>query len=786
MLRKTFTLCLIGLTGIILMAFPVRAQTAGGSFALSAVLNGGSVDLSWQQPRNFTVSYYLVYRAEVSLIPVSTPGFQINWSVVDSTADTSYVDNTAPAKDTAFEYVVYAFNSSKASVESNPGVVFVNPFTYHKDHVTITSTPPLDATVDSLYAYQVTAVSDSTDAVLRYYLGGHPESMTIDTNTGLIKWTPLLRGYREVDVMVVSSLGGKASQGFVVRVGGLNGKIAGTVTDTLGNPLRHVVIHLYQTGMWPFMGIAAPPFGFFDYQAETDSNGYYKITRVDQGKYLVRATPMDQNYLPAWYDSSITVSDTSTHIANFKLENRFHLLPKFTVSGSVTDSIGTAIGGAAVVFARAGFVFNEAKEDQTEWMSDENFRDFFEDAMHDKGVDHRFDLDDLHSPYLFVAFTDNSGAFKDTLPEGHYVIFARANGYYKTFYNEKINLLAADVLALTSDTTNIDFTMTPIPTIALGQVGGSVFDSTSGAGVAARMVAIRDIWSFKDTLKLRVPTYYFADADTTGAYIFTDVPPGYYKILALPLGSYAPSFYSLTGPTVKWKDATPVQIDGNSVGGVNIYVMPLPDSVSGYTSIAGTVTSSGSSNGVSVSSVAAVSGAFVYATDGNGNVEGFGITDGNGNYTITGVAQGTFNVFADVPGYNSTGTSSASTKYNSDGTTTAGSANLSVVPETPLSVRTPSKVQPTSYSLEQNYPNPFNPTTQIAFSIVQTERINISIFNILGQKVATLVDGEMGSGAHIVMWNGRNENGELLPSGVYFYRLSTPNFTAVKKMLLLK
>ncbi len=93
---------------------------------------------------------------------------------------------------------------------------------------------------------------------------------------------------------------------------------------------------------------------------------------------------------------------------------------------------------------------------------------------------------------------------------------------------------------------------------------------------------------------------------------------------------------------------------------------------------------------------------------------------------------------------------------------------------------------PVVFSLSQNYPNPFNPTTQIAFDIAQTERVNISIFNILGQRVATIIDGEMSAGSHVVTWNGQSQRGELLASGVYFYRLSTPSFTAVKKMLLLK
>ncbi|HUI29469.1 MAG TPA: T9SS type A sorting domain-containing protein [Candidatus Acidoferrales bacterium] len=789
MLRKIYSLWFIGLMGTILMTSAVRSQTVEADFSLSAVLNAGYVNLSWEQLSNFTATYYRVYRAayDPRLMTFAAPHF----TPIDSTTGTSYTDTLPPMIaiyppiPIAYVYLVKAFNLSGDSEESNMAAVYLYS-NFNKDKVTITSTPPLYATVDSVYSYKVTAVSDSPAAVLHYRLGEHPELMVIDS-TGLITWIPQVSGYRDVEVIVTSSLGGEARQDFVVRVAMIDAQIAGNVSDTLGQPLSHVVVHLYRSAIPLTMigGFMPLPWDFFDYRAETDSAGNYSINHVDGGKYFVRAIPLDQNYLPEWYNNvqdlkdatPIGVTKDSTYSANFTLKGRFYRLPKFTVSGSVTDTSGNIMKGALVVFARAGFVFNEAKEDLNEWINDENFRDFFEDAIHDKGINHRFDLDDVHSPYVFRTHTDSNGVYNDTLPQGHYVAFAWAKGYFRTFYNDKQNLLTADILNLLSDTTGINFNLIPVPPVVLGQISGSVLDSTSGTGVAARMIAFRDVWNYRDTLKMHVAGAYFTDADTTGTYTFADLPPGYYKILALPLGSYALSFYSLSGPTVRWKEATAVQIDGNAVGGINIYVMPIPDSASGYASISGTITTSTMHTGVS--------GAIVYSADANGNIMGYGITDGNGNYTITGLSQGAFNVFTDVVGYNSTSSSASSTTYNSDGTTSSTMANLSVDPESPLVVKNPT-VQPTTYSLEQNYPNPFNPTTQIAFSIAQTERVSITIYNILGQKIVTILDGEMSPGPHVVTWDGRNLHGEVLPSGVYFYRLSTSSFSAVKKMVLLK
>ena len=88
---------------------------------------------------------------------------------------------------------------------------------------------------------------------------------------------------------------------------------------------------------------------------------------------------------------------------------------------------------------------------------------------------------------------------------------------------------------------------------------------------------------------------------------------------------------------------------------------------------------------------------------------------------------------------------------------------------------------PTHYSLETNFPNPFNPSTEMQFSLPIRGRIELAIFNSLGQRVATLIDGEMPAGYHTVTWVAGDQ-----ASGVYFYRLTADDFVATRKMLLLK
>ncbi len=93
---------------------------------------------------------------------------------------------------------------------------------------------------------------------------------------------------------------------------------------------------------------------------------------------------------------------------------------------------------------------------------------------------------------------------------------------------------------------------------------------------------------------------------------------------------------------------------------------------------------------------------------------------------------------------------------------------------------------PKSIELYQNYPNPFNPSTTISFSLPERSDIDLSVFNLIGQNVATLVAENMTAGHHVVIWDGTDSNGDLVASGIYFYRIRAGSYTATKKMLVLK
>lgn len=92
---------------------------------------------------------------------------------------------------------------------------------------------------------------------------------------------------------------------------------------------------------------------------------------------------------------------------------------------------------------------------------------------------------------------------------------------------------------------------------------------------------------------------------------------------------------------------------------------------------------------------------------------------------------------------------------------------------------------PNDFSLFQNYPNPFNPSTHIEYSIPSRGNVLIKIYNSAGQLIRTLVNQEMEAGSHITTWDGKNDGGELVASGSYFYQVQVGEFASTKKMILL-
>ncbi len=93
---------------------------------------------------------------------------------------------------------------------------------------------------------------------------------------------------------------------------------------------------------------------------------------------------------------------------------------------------------------------------------------------------------------------------------------------------------------------------------------------------------------------------------------------------------------------------------------------------------------------------------------------------------------------------------------------------------------------PSEYELRQNYPNPFNPTTMVEFRLPKAGQVTLDIFNVIGQKVRTLVGGFYPAGTFKLLWDANDDFGQKVPTGIYFYRLKVGDFISMKKMILMK
>lgn len=628
--------------------------------------------------------------------------------------------------------------------------------------LTFISKPPLVGRVGVPYVYTAQARSKDTTAVIRYSSDRpSPPGFGIDSISGVVKWTPASRGWYQISIVARSNKGEYGVQRFTVTVTAGNGIVQGKVTDTVGVGIPQVVIEVLQAGnVEPSFG------GCYSFSTKTDNNGNYRISNIDPGVYKLHAVSPTPLYASQWYDGKasayeanrITIADSpSVTIANFILRNGPIRLPHIAVAGTVKDTASSPLKGASVFFVRLGFALNTNS-------TVEDFRSMFD--LEGSALDFRLDG---YSAHVFRAVTDSLGRYSLKVIPDTYIAFARATGYAVEFYKEQSDFLSATRLLLNKDTSGINFTLSKLPPVPYGTIKGMVLDTVKGIGVRSRIVAKRDRWTVTDHYP--VPRSYTVDTDSLGAYTLEKLLPGSYFVLALPMGNYAPAFYSTDTSSTGWRRATRIVINGNTVTGIDIYVRPISVAIRGFAGIAGKIRVTG---GIA----SGAGGAMVYAHR-NSEVAGYGIADAAGQYEIAGLAPGTYAVTADLPGYDLPSSKTATISYTAAGAPQFASVDLNLSATTDVSDA--SVTQPERFVLEQNYPNPFNPTTVIDYRLSVASDVKLAVYDLLGREVAVLVNGVQPPGSHTVRFDASS-----LSTGVYMYRLSAGTMTATMKMLLLK
>jgi hypothetical protein len=539
------------------------------------------------------------------------------------------------------------------------------------------------------------------------------------------------------------------------------GTIAGIVTDSLsGKPLPFVKVSFYRLAAYS---------NWFPH-ALTDSLGRYEAV-LDTGSYLVHAVPMFAihaipylstqyflKWIPEWYPNArtaegaepVAVLEQSTTRVEFDLVPVAPPAPA-TIRGTVTDSAGAPLPGALVVITRTvQDLCLEAARGTAASFGDQSAT--VDGLGFMRGI-------------TWAGLTDSTGGYVAHVRAGNaYLAMAVKKFYLPEFYQEKSNPADADIIRLAGDTTGIDFSLSLIPAVN-NSISGMVRDS-NGTGVLSRILLIPRR-PRPAPLAVR-----FGMTDSSGAYLLDHVRRGTYYVLAVPFSDYAPAFYKEGWYGVfHWRDADTVHISG-TVENIDVGVVPIRST--GPVLLAGRVEASG----VPAKAIGAVAlaGAHVLARNATGVVVGYGMTDETGQYTLENIPSGEIRLSVDKEGFEP-----------HEMTVFVGAGEYAVEPPpVTLAAAVYTSVDnrrgvPEECVLEQNYPNPFNPATTIRFGLPAAGHVTLKIFNLIGQEVATVLDGSRPAGYHEVSFDAGR-----LPSGVYLYRLHTQTGNATRKLVILR
>jgi hypothetical protein len=539
---------------------------------------------------------------------------------------------------------------------------------------------------------------------------------------------------------------------------GPTGKIIGVVVDEVTKePIQHV----------PIIFFSGDSMKCIPHVAFTGSDGKYEAG-LGIGTYLVKAHPIswpmwDSGYLPEWYDGVQDVEDaTPVDVAEGSEATVDFALGKkepptlASVTGTVTDEGGSPIENAMVIITKTIQDMSHINAESGPIPGP------FGDGQHIEGLGHVTGL-------VWKGMTDAEGKYEAEVVDGNaYIAMAFKHEYAVEFYDNQTNPLLADVIEVNGNVGGIDFSLEPYTTPS-NSISGLVRDE-SAVGVKSRI--------------LLIPTEYglmhhfvrFGYTDDKGAYSIRNVSEGKYLVLAVPFSDYAPAFYK-EGEygVIHWKDADIVEVSGD-VSDINIGVVPFGSM--GVVSVTGRIVDDHGSP---------LEGVNVYAMSNADAVLGYGLSSADGDYALEGLPVGTLVLVADREGYDPAQTSVTVPS----GTYAVGNVGMTMNPSGAVT-GTEEESMPTSYRLDQNYPNPFNPATTISFEMPAAGVARLTVFNLLGEEVATLVDGLLQAGHHSAVWGGTDVAGRPASSGLYFYQLTVanesgqPEFSRILKMMLLK
>lgn len=517
----------------------------------------------------------------------------------------------------------------------------------------------------------------------------------------------------------------------LVPLGGIAGRvidevtqepIAGALVTAFPEHLNSAVVDL--SNVDPSI---RPSFG--GYSARTDDNGNYVIDNLPAGNYIVRAVAHE--YLPEFWEESPTIGGAT---------------PVPVRDGVIEDGINFTLGKGGGI---AGFVFS--RRDTT--------------PIPGAAVRVRLRGTDLER----ITYTHDDGSYRiGGLPSGSYLVYAHAEGFIGQFYKDAFRKSEATPVEVVAPdvTEGIDFHLPKAPDV--------------GGVIAGRMTNEEDENPIPGGIVLAIPLgpgqVRFAITGPLGGYRIVGVPAGTYLVLGWAPGFVA-EFYK---DARNWRQADPILLPPNGIRtDVDFTLKPRPR---GPYHVRGRVRSARDGS--------PLVGVVVYA-ERDGEVVGSAVSDDDGEYVIPEVPAGRYRIWAtgaslNTAYYGGAGPADAAEVAVGDGSS-ADNIDLAMESEvTSVEDEAGDTAVPDRFELMQNYPNPFNPVTTIKYQLPQATHVTVAVYNLLGQKIRTLVDAEQQAGVYAVQWDGRNDAGRPVASGSYLYRIEAGQFKAVKKMTLLK